>query len=135
NREAFFVNRWLQKWVARFGLESRPRLRRFLIGTIGFSVVLIGLVMIVLPGPAIIIVPLGFAILASEFAWARRVWRSGTILVSRITGRRVPREPVETRCHPADLFGAAAENSLFSVRPAEFYSAYVMVPREQRVGN
>ncbi len=48
------MNRWLQKWVARFGLESRPRLRRFLLGTIGFSVVLIGLVMIVLPGPAII---------------------------------------------------------------------------------
>jgi len=91
------VNRWLQKWVARFGLESRPRLRRFLLGTIGFSVVLIGLVMIVLPGPAIIIVPFGFAILASEFAWARRVWRRGTILVSRIRGKPVPREPVETR--------------------------------------
>ena len=91
------VNRWLQKWVARFGLESRPRLRRFLIGTIGFSVVLIGLVMIVLPGPAIIIVPLGFAILASEFAWTRRVWRRGTILVSRIRGRQVSRQPVETR--------------------------------------
>jgi Putative transmembrane protein (PGPGW) len=91
------VNRWLQKWVARFGLQSRPRLRRFLIGTIGFSVVLIGLVMIVLPGPAIIIVPLGFAILASEFAWARRVWRRGTILVSRIRAKPVPREPVETR--------------------------------------
>ena len=81
----------------RFGLESRPRLRRFLIGTIGFSVVLIGLVMIVLPGPAILIVPLGFAILASEFAWARRVWRRGTILVSRIRGKSVPEEPVETR--------------------------------------
>jgi hypothetical protein len=91
------VNRWLQKWVARFGLESRPRLRRFLIGTIGFSVVLIGLVMIVLPGPAIIIVPLGFAILASEFAWARRVWRRGTILISRIRGKPVSRETVETR--------------------------------------
>ena len=91
------MNRWLQKWVARLGLESRPRLRRFLLGTIGFSVVLIGLVMIVLPGPAIIIVPLGFAILASEFAWARRVWRRGTILVSRIRGKAVPREPVETR--------------------------------------
>jgi len=50
-----------------------------------------------LPGPAIIIVPLGFAILASEFAWARRVWRRGTILVSRIRGKRVPREPIETR--------------------------------------
>jgi tellurite resistance protein TerC len=89
------VNRWLQKWIARFGLESRPRLRRFLIGAIGFSVVLIGLVMIVLPGPAIIIIPLGLTILASEFAWARRVWRRGTILVSRVRGKPVPREPVE----------------------------------------
>jgi len=89
------VNRWFQKWIARFGLESRPRLRRFLIGAMGFSVILIGLVMIVLPGPAIIIVPLGFAILASEFAWARRVWRRGTILVSRIRGKSVPPEPVE----------------------------------------
>jgi hypothetical protein len=89
------VNRWLQKWIARFGLESRPRLRRFLIGAIGFSVILIGLVMIVLPGPAIIIIPLGLAILASEFAWARRVWRRGTILVSRVRGKPVPREPVE----------------------------------------
>ena len=89
------MNRWLQKWIARFGLESRPRLRRFLIGAIGFSVVLIGLVMIVLPGPAIIIIPLGLTILASEFAWARRVWRRGTILVSRVRGKPVRREPVE----------------------------------------
>jgi Putative transmembrane protein (PGPGW) len=90
------MNRWLQKWIARFGLESRPRLRRFLIGAIGISVVLIGLIMIVLPGPAIVVVPLGFAILATEFAWARRVWRRGQILVSRVRGRRIVREPLET---------------------------------------
>jgi uncharacterized membrane protein len=91
------VNHWLKKWIARFGLESRPRLRRFLIGTIGFSVVLIGLAMIVLPGPAFIMVPLGVAILASEFAWARRVWRRGTILVSRVRGKPASREGVETQ--------------------------------------
>jgi uncharacterized protein (TIGR02611 family) len=81
------VNRWLQKWITRFGLDALPALRRFLIGTIGFSVLLIGLIMIVLPGPALIVVPLGVAILASEFAWARRVWRRGRILISRVRGR------------------------------------------------
>jgi hypothetical protein len=91
------MNRWLQKWIARFGLDDRPALRRFLIGTIGFTVVLIGLAMIVLPGPAFIVVPLGVAILASEFAWARRVWRRGRILVSRVRGKPIPREPIETR--------------------------------------
>ena len=66
------MNRWFQKWITRFGLDALPALRRFLIGAIGFSVVLIGLVMIVLPGPAFIVVPLGVAILATEFAWAKR---------------------------------------------------------------
>ena len=94
---ASVVNRWLRKWIVRFGLESRPRLRRVLIGTIGISVVLIGLIMVVLPGPALLIVPLGFAILATEFAWARRVWRRGQILVSRVRGIPKAREPVETR--------------------------------------
>ena len=91
------MNSWLQKWIARRGLDARPALRRFLIGTIGLSVVLIGLVMIVLPGPAFIVVPLGVAILASEFAWARRVWHRGRILVSRVRGKHTPRELIETR--------------------------------------
>jgi hypothetical protein len=91
------VNRWFQKWIERFGLDARPRLRKFLVAAVGFSVVLIGLAMIVLPGPAFIIVPLGVAILASEFAWARRVWRRGKILVSRVRGKPVSREPAETR--------------------------------------
>jgi uncharacterized protein (TIGR02611 family) len=91
------VNRWFRKWITRFGLDALPALRRFLIGAIGFSVVLIGLVMIVLPGPAFIVVPLGVAILATEFAWARRVWRRGRILISRVRGKPIPREPIETR--------------------------------------
>ncbi|MBV9009381.1 MAG: PGPGW domain-containing protein [Verrucomicrobia bacterium] len=66
------------------GLESRPRLRKFLVGVIGCSVVFVGVCMIVLPGPAIIVLPLGFAILATEFAWARRVWRRGKVFVGRV---------------------------------------------------
>lgn len=95
------VNQWLQKWIARLGLETRPRLRKFLVGIVGGSVIVIGLVMIVLPGPAIIVVPLGFAILATEFAWARRVWRRGKLLVARVRSggcmKVVTREPEHTQ--------------------------------------
>jgi len=45
-------------------------LRRILIGIIGFTVLLIGVAMIVLPGPAFLVIPLGLAILATEFVWA-----------------------------------------------------------------
>jgi len=40
---------------------------------IGFTVLLIGLAMTVLPGPAIIVIPAGLAILATEFIWARKL--------------------------------------------------------------
>ena len=40
---------------------------------IGFTVLLIGLAMTVLPGPAIVVIPAGLAILATEFVWARRL--------------------------------------------------------------
>lgn len=45
--------------------------RRLVIGIVGATVLLIGLVMIVTPGPAIVVIPVGLAILSMEFAWAR----------------------------------------------------------------
>jgi TerC family integral membrane protein len=46
--------------------------RRVVVGVIGTTVLTIGIAMIVLPGPAVAVIPLGLAILASEFVWARR---------------------------------------------------------------
>lgn len=37
----------------------------------GGTVLLLGVAMIILPGPAILVIPLGIGILATEFAWAR----------------------------------------------------------------
>jgi tellurite resistance protein TerC len=45
------------------------------VGVAGVTVILIGVAMIILPGPAFIVIPAGFAILATEFAWARRALR------------------------------------------------------------
>jgi tellurite resistance protein TerC len=39
---------------------------------IGGTVVLLGIALLVLPGPAFIVIPAGLGILALEFAWARR---------------------------------------------------------------
>jgi len=45
--------------------------KRFIIGVIGRTVLAIGIAMIVLPGPAVVVIPLGLGILATEFVWAR----------------------------------------------------------------
>jgi tellurite resistance protein TerC len=46
--------------------------RRIVILIIGTTVLLIGVAMVFLPGPAVAVIPVGLAILATEFAWARR---------------------------------------------------------------
>ncbi len=45
--------------------------RRLIIFLVGISVLIVGIAMIVLPGPAILVIPLGLAILATEFVWAK----------------------------------------------------------------
>ena len=45
--------------------------KRIAITVIGVSTLAIGIVMIVAPGPALILIPVGLAILGLEFAWAR----------------------------------------------------------------
>jgi uncharacterized protein (TIGR02611 family) len=45
--------------------------RTFVVGVVGATVLLIGVVMLVTPGPALIVIPVGLAILSIEFAWAR----------------------------------------------------------------
>lgn len=46
--------------------------RRVAVGLIGGTVLLVGLALLVLPGPAVLVIPAGLAVLALEFAWARR---------------------------------------------------------------
>jgi tellurite resistance protein TerC len=75
--------------------------RRIAIGVVGASVVLVGVAMLVLPGPAFIVIPTGLAILSIEFAFARR-WlhsiRNGSQnAVDRLRGLRGPARPA----HPS----------------------------------
>jgi tellurite resistance protein TerC len=46
--------------------------RRIVITVLGTTVLLIGLLLVFLPGPAVIVIPAGLAILGVEYAWARR---------------------------------------------------------------
>ncbi|MGH0038408.1 MAG: PGPGW domain-containing protein [Myxococcota bacterium] len=59
-------NRFLEVWRA-----LPVRARRLIAGLLGGTVVGIGVLMLVTPGPAILVIPLGLSILAAEFAWVR----------------------------------------------------------------
>ena len=57
----------------RMAIGALRQARRLAVLVIGLTVVAIGAAMIVLPGPAIVVIPLGLAILATEFVWARHL--------------------------------------------------------------
>lgn len=54
------------KWTVRHA-------RKLVVAVVGTTLLLIGIVMTITPGPAMVLIPLGLAVLAIEFAWARRL--------------------------------------------------------------
>lgn len=52
------------RWVGRSG-------KRVLVTTVGFSLIAVGLVLLVVPGPGLLLIAAGLAVLATEYVWAR----------------------------------------------------------------
>jgi len=73
--------------MTRRGIFKITWLRRAVVAVIGFTVLLIGLAMVVLPGPAVVVIPLGLAILATEFIWARRLLDKTKATIARQAGK------------------------------------------------
>ena len=59
------------------------QIKRLVVAVVGGTVLALGIALIVLPGPAFLVIPAGLAILAIEFAWARRWLRSARALLPR----------------------------------------------------
>jgi|GEM_PF-1519214 len=59
--------------AAAWHIRTWRMARRVIVFVVGFTVIAIGLAMVVLPGPAMIVIPLGLVILATEFLWAHRL--------------------------------------------------------------
>jgi Ca2+-transporting ATPase len=64
-------------------MHNLPLLRRVLVGGVGGTVVLIGIALLVLPGPGLVTIALGLAILASEFVWARALLKKARGAIAR----------------------------------------------------
>lgn len=72
---------WVRKATNAVGLKNWPITRKIVVGVIGVTIILIGIVLLVTPGPATIVIPIGLIVLASEFAWARHVLHRGKRVV------------------------------------------------------
>lgn len=73
-------------------LLPRP-LRRLIVSVIGGTVLLVGIAMIVTPGPAALVIPAGLAILSGEFLWARRLLKRYKDLATKAAAKIIPKRP------------------------------------------
>ncbi len=58
--------------IKRTIIHTYRHAKRIVVIVTGGTVLLVGLLLVVLPGPAFLVIPLGLAILGLEFSWARR---------------------------------------------------------------
>jgi uncharacterized protein (TIGR02611 family) len=74
-----------QRILRQIGLDQlNPVVRKTLIGVIGTTIVLFGLVLIFLPGPGLLVILIGLGILATEFVWARRLINRGREVAKKV---------------------------------------------------
>jgi uncharacterized protein (TIGR02611 family) len=88
-------------WIRRHTLLNNAW--RIAVFTVGVIVLLAGIVMLILPGPGWAAIFVGFAILATEFAWAQSVLTS-----AKNTARRAKERALDPRTRRRNQAAAVA---------------------------
>lgn len=62
-------------------------IKKIFVGVFGFTIILIGLALLILPGPGILTIVIGLVLLAGEFVWARKMLKQIKRGTKRIVNR------------------------------------------------
>jgi uncharacterized protein (TIGR02611 family) len=101
---------------------------RLAVAIIGFKVILLGVVMLVTPGPGWLMILLGLGILSVEFVWARRLHRrlkkgAAELACSVFAARKIvnaqPSLPRKDNLHGNDSGNARVASSNFPFTTSE----------------
>jgi tellurite resistance protein TerC len=84
NEQSIGSPSWVKRLSGIWSTENIKIARRVIVSVVGATVLLIGVALLVLPGPAFIVIPIGLAILATEYAWARRWLRKVREIASSV---------------------------------------------------
>lgn len=60
-------------FLNRLTIKTLGQAKKVIRIVIGFTLLIVGIFLIFLPGPATLVIPAGLAILAGEFIWARKL--------------------------------------------------------------
>jgi|ERR1700752_2978754 uncharacterized protein (TIGR02611 family) len=87
-------------------LRTVEQVRRIFRIVAGFTLLLVGVVMIITPGPGWLVILLGLGLLAAEFVWARRLMdrikREGDRLKETVLNLSFVAKPTQATAAPAE---------------------------------
>src|SRR5438874_6653468 len=76
-------------WTKRlFKLNNIKIVKRVMVSVVGATVLLMGIALLVLLGPAFVVIPVGLAILATQYAWARYWLKKARRIASNVVSGR-----------------------------------------------
>jgi tellurite resistance protein TerC len=85
-------------------IETLRQARRVIVAVVGFTIVLLGIAMIVMPGPGWLVILAGLSILSGEFLWARRllnrIKKAGKDLTHTVFGTKESPAPGRSTPYP-----------------------------------
>jgi len=61
--------------------------KRIVVAVVGGTITLIGIALLILPGPAFIVIPIGLSILATEFVWAKGFLRKAREVATKVASK------------------------------------------------
>jgi uncharacterized protein (TIGR02611 family) len=64
-------------------IDNLPLVKKVVVAILGTTVVLIGVALLVLPGPGLVVITLGLALLATEFVWAKSLLKKAQAAAAR----------------------------------------------------
>lgn len=79
--------RTLNRVLVKLKVDEVPHIKRIIVTVVGGTVLIFGVALIVTPGPAVLVMPVGLAILGTEYAWARRWLRKARKLANKALSR------------------------------------------------
>jgi len=97
NQQSINSPLWTKRLSRLLKSENIKIVKRVMVSVVGATVLLIGIALLVLPGPAFVVIPVGLAILATEYAWARRWLKKARRIASNVVSGRDNAAAQDTR--------------------------------------
>ena len=115
-RRSFSIrfSEWLSRVLVLLKVDEVPHIKRIIVTVVGGTILVGGVAMFLTPFPAVLVIPVGLAVLGTEYAWARRWLRNARKMAKKALSQtqRIFSSSAATRAPETSAPPAAARQEI-----------------------